>query len=779
MKDRLTKGMAFILAIVLTLMTPFTGMTVSASEKSQKEATEKATIWVVGDSTVSSFTDNYYYPRYGWGTQLDKFFDGNKFEIQNIALSGRSSKSFTTEPQYQTLLKEMKQGDFLFIGFGHNDEKTEVDRFTNPNGDYTKEGSFANSLYENYIKKAKEAGCTPVLMTPIVRRTTDANFSNSQLHITSTSVALDGTVFEGGDYPQAIRDLGQQLSVPVVDMTAMTKELYTELGAAGSLYLHAWTSNKDNSVDNTHTNIFGATYNGYLIAKTIKEQAVEGLADYVVDSMIQAAPTKEVYLHSNPAYIVPEYSNDLKDSALWDDYGVWKGTVFGDIGGGAPTKDNFTVGKDDAGNMNIAVRNGKGKISGNTDGVAMYYYKVPVGKNFSLTATATVNKLDNANDQVSFGLMARDDMYIDVYDPSTLGDYVAAGPLKMKTAKWSCFARKSGTLTQGGTMTNPIELNQPIDLKIESNSDGYACSFGKEQTITGGFDFQLTSIDSEYVYVGMFAARNADITFTNIKLVVDGTVVTGQPEEVLPTTEPTEAPTTEPTAEPTVAPTEAPTTEPTVAPTEAPTTEPTVAPTVKPTVAPTKQPTQQAVKVATVKNVKASSVKKDSMKLSWNKATNASRYEVQIYKNQKWVTVKTTKNTSATVTKLSAGTSYKFRVRGYATVSGKTVYGSYSKKITTATLTKAPKVSVKAGKKKATVTLKKVTGASGYEVYMSTKKSSGFKKVKTIKTAKPQAYTAKNLKSGKAYYFKARTYKTVNGKKVYSAYSTVKKVVVK
>ncbi|MDO5293796.1 MAG: pectinesterase family protein, partial [bacterium] len=511
----------------------------------EKPAEQKSTIWVIGDSTVSAFNDTYFYPRYGWGTQLGQYFDSSKFEVKNIALSGRSSKSYVEDPEYATLLAGMKKGDYLFIGFGHNDEKGEVERYTNPNGDYLTEGSFANSLYKNYIEPAKAAGCTPILVTPIVRRTASGSFSNSELHITTTSIDGNGNVFEGGDYPQAIRDLGKTLSIPVVDMTEFTKEHYDAIGVSETLYLHAWTNKKETSVDNTHTNIFGATYNGYLIANEIKNLGVQGLADYVVADKIASAPTKEEFLQSNPSYVEPTYDNNLKQSELWKDHGIWKGTIFGDIGGtfvnedGTPSglEKNYTVGTDENGNMHIAVANNKGKISGTTDGIAMYYYKVPVGSTFKLTATATVNSIVNTNDQVSFGLMARDDMYIDVVNKNVLGDYVAAGPLKMNSGQWNCFARKSGVLTSGGKATNKVQPGDKVDLKIESNSDGYACTFGTEQTVTGGFDFALTSIDSDYVYVGMFASRNADITYTNVKLMIDGKEVVEE-TPVVPTETP-------------------------------------------------------------------------------------------------------------------------------------------------------------------------------------------------------------------------------------------------
>ena len=74
---------------------------------------------------------------------------------------------------------------------------------------------------------------------------------------------------------------------------------------------------------------------------------------------------------------------------------------------------------------------------------------------------------------------------------------------------------------------------------------------------------------------------------------------------------------------------------------------------------------------------------------------------------------------------------------------------------------------------------KKVKGCTGYEVYMSKKKNSGYKKIATLKKAKKVTYTKKKLKKKKTYYFKVRTYKTVNGKKYYSTFSNVKKVKMK
>lgn len=515
MKKRNRKRISCLLSALLLLVMSIGWSVMAMADDAVNKDSSKPTVWIIGDSTVSSFADNYYYPRYGWGTQIDKYLDGT-YEVKNIALSGRSSKSYVNDKEYKELTAGMKQGDYLLIGFGHNDEKAEADRYTDPNGDYKTAGSFANSLYENYIKPAQAAGTTVILCTPIVRRTATAEWSDSNLHITK-----DSGDFKGGDYAQSIRNLGKELNIPVVDMTKMTKELYDTLGPDETVNLHAWTASKATSVDNTHTNIYGGTYNAYLVTKTIKELGVAGISEHIT---AKEAPVKADVLKSNPDYKEAEYSGELKQSELWKDAGVFKGSIFGDIGGDPNLiKDKFILEGNEDGSIHIAV-NGKGKISSTTDGMAMYYYKVPADSNFVITANATVNSI-NKHNQVAFGLMARDAMYIDVNDKSALGDYVAAGSIQQGTA--NCFKRKDGALGYGGKLENPVEAGKTYALKIESNSDGYACTFGDNAAISGGFDFKLTSIDADYVYVGLFVARQADVTFSDIKLVVDGKVVTG------------------------------------------------------------------------------------------------------------------------------------------------------------------------------------------------------------------------------------------------------------
>ena len=410
------------------------------------------------------------------------------------------------EEQYQTLMQGMKAGDYLFVGFGHNDEKADEGRYTNPNGNYLTEGSFANSLYVNYVKPAQEKGVTVVLCTPIVRRTATGIWEDSNLHITS-----DSGKFEGGNYAEAIRKMGEDLDITVVDMTTLTKNLYDELGADETLNLHAWTSSSGTSVDNTHTNIYGARYNAYMMTRILKEQNIPGLSEHIKETQ---KPLKSEVLQPNPDYKEAEYTPVTDVSQLWKQIGIWSGSVFGDLGG-KPSKATHVL--EGLENNTVHIKSTKGKITDTSDGIAMYYYKVPAKSVFTLSAKMRVLSYD-VHDQASFGLMVRDAVWLDMNTKDMMGDYVAAGPLKLSKQGnvWNCFARKSGALTRGGICVNEIAAGDVIDVKIESSTDGYACTFGKEETITGGFDFILTSIDTDYVYVGMYVARIADVTFSDV-----------------------------------------------------------------------------------------------------------------------------------------------------------------------------------------------------------------------------------------------------------------------
>ena len=182
--------------------------------------------------------------------------------------------------------------------------------------------------------------------------------------------------------------------------------------------------------------------------------------------------------------------------------------------------------------------------------------------------------------------------------------------------------------------------------------------------------------------------------------------------------------------------------------------------------------------------VKVSSNSYNSNKLSWNKVTGSSGYEVLratsktgTYKSVKTITSGST--VSYTDTKLATGKTYYYKVRAYRTVDKKRVYSSYSSIVSAKPVLKTPSVKLTSGSKKATIKWEKISGASGYEVYRATSKSGKYSKIKTITKNSTVSYVNSSLTKNKTYYYKVRAYRTVNGKKIYSSYSVAKSVKVK
>ena len=190
----------------------------------------------------------------------------------------------------------------------------------------------------------------------------------------------------------------------------------------------------------------------------------------------------------------------------------------------------------------------------------------------------------------------------------------------------------------------------------------------------------------------------------------------------------------------------------------------------------TKTFTIKEEKLAAVQSLKQSTAyATDSITLNWNKVKNASGYEIYraTSKNGKYKKIVTTSKTSYKDKNLKAGTTYYYKVRAY-----KNNYGVFSEIKAMKTKCVAPSIKLTAGKKQVEIICGKITGAEGYEFYMATSKSGKYKKIKTL-TSKKLSFTQKKLTKGRKYYFKAKAYSKINGKKVYSGWSKVGNVKVK
>lgn len=205
------------------------------------------TVFLAGDSTV---TDQVNEPYAGWGQMLPRFFKQG-VAVSNQAESGLTLLSFERQRRLEKVLSMMKKGDFLFVQFGHNDQRDK-----RPNaGPFT---TYTADL-KRFIAAVRGKGGNPVLVTPMERR----RFGNDGKPATTLA-----------EHAAAVRKLGAEEKVPVIDLHAMSLELYAALGPERStrafvFYPAKTFPGQDQALkDNTHHSAYG----GYELARCVVER---------------------------------------------------------------------------------------------------------------------------------------------------------------------------------------------------------------------------------------------------------------------------------------------------------------------------------------------------------------------------------------------------------------------------------------------------------------------------------------------------------------------------
>jgi lysophospholipase L1-like esterase len=205
---------------------------------------------------------------------LPRFFVGSKVAVANYAESGEALNSFRSARRLEKILSLMKAGDYLFIEFGHNDQKQKGEGI----GAFT---SYKKSL-QQYISDVRKKGGIPVLVTSMHRR----NFDSTG-HIVNTL----------GDYPAAVRQTATEEKVALIDLNAMSKILYEAWGNAGSIkaFVHypenTFPNQKEALKDNTHFNPYGAYELASCIVSSIKKQNLP-LAKFIKKDVPAFDPAK-------------------------------------------------------------------------------------------------------------------------------------------------------------------------------------------------------------------------------------------------------------------------------------------------------------------------------------------------------------------------------------------------------------------------------------------------------------------------------------------------------
>jgi lysophospholipase L1-like esterase len=193
------------------------------------------------------------FPETGWGQVFQTFFD-SKVRVSNHAVNGRSSKSFIDEGRWKIVFDSLKRGDYVFIQFGHNDQK--IDK---PAVYADAKTSYRQNL-EKYIKETRSKGATPVLLTSIVRRKFDASGALIDSH---------------GLYPQTVREVAADQKVNLIDMQLLTQSLISSLGDEASKKMYLWTPADqkfpEGRKDDTHLSVDGARTIAAMVAQEVRK----------------------------------------------------------------------------------------------------------------------------------------------------------------------------------------------------------------------------------------------------------------------------------------------------------------------------------------------------------------------------------------------------------------------------------------------------------------------------------------------------------------------------
>jgi lysophospholipase L1-like esterase len=227
--------------------------------------TTAATVYIAGNSTV---TDQRFEPWAAWGQMLPYFFKPRKICIANHAESGETLKSFIAENRMKKILGTIRPGDYLFIQFGHNDQKPQSPSYVKPFEGY-------KEYLKHFITLARQHKAIPVLITPVCRRSFD-----EKGHLVRTH----------GDYPVAMRQLAKEENVALIDLNNMSRILFESLGikASKNVFVHypagTFPGQNKELKDDSHFTTYGAFQLAKCIVKGIKENNLE-LGKYLKDGL--------------------------------------------------------------------------------------------------------------------------------------------------------------------------------------------------------------------------------------------------------------------------------------------------------------------------------------------------------------------------------------------------------------------------------------------------------------------------------------------------------------
>jgi rhamnogalacturonan acetylesterase len=232
---------------------------------------EKPVLYIIGDSTVRNGDGTGRNNQWGWGTVIDSHFDTTKISVRNLAIGGRSSRTFITDGRWDKILETLHEGDFVIMQFGHNDASP-LDDTARARGTIKGVGMDSVEIYNpirkmkemvhsygwymrKYVNEAKAKGAVPIVCSPVPRD----NWKDGKISRTEYTGWAKQIAEENGAY---FIDLNDRIAVAYEQMdTAKVNGFFP--------------------ADHTHTNKEGAELNAQKVVEGIKDLKKCKLKNYL------------------------------------------------------------------------------------------------------------------------------------------------------------------------------------------------------------------------------------------------------------------------------------------------------------------------------------------------------------------------------------------------------------------------------------------------------------------------------------------------------------------
>jgi lysophospholipase L1-like esterase len=243
------------------------GATATGGSKAAGGTGQKCSVYIAGDSTVSTYTlTSSTKDQAGWGQMLQQYYDGATVTVVNRAVGGMTARHFIQAGNLDAILTLLKAGDYFLVQFGTNDSNTTATYtisgvsypyFADANTDF-------KTYLQQYIDGARARSATPVLVTPPPRNSAYCGGGRSM-----------------AGYAQAMLDLGKADGVAVVDLSMKTWSYLNVIcpRPADGTTENFFKVNTDNTIDGTHFQENGATIMAGFVADGIGEAGL-GLNAY-------------------------------------------------------------------------------------------------------------------------------------------------------------------------------------------------------------------------------------------------------------------------------------------------------------------------------------------------------------------------------------------------------------------------------------------------------------------------------------------------------------------